>query len=327
MVSKLQLILGLIVIAFPLTTGSVLTVLGIGKFSEANIRITSKEPSPYGILAFGSVDCELTELALFLHGFDMKNNVAEVNVHFAFNLLNASPRKHVFGVQVPYIGQPITERPPTISASNESGQTLIDLETANFTTMITGMERDITKPTKELIPANNTSLVFFEFEALNQLTFQGTLWFLWRDFMIRQTFSTHEVLVPFSRNDHGRYNVVYKYFPEAHLMFGDELKGASFWLSVPSGVRILESTPPPSWQELMWVTRGVGWHVSVDSFSYDEPCSQLIRLSVQDTELSDIRDRLLFDSGLYMGLGMGLLLGGVHEATKFAAEKVKKPTT
>ena len=41
-------------------------------------------------------------------------------------------------------------------------------------------------------------------------------------------------------------------------------------------------------------------------------------------ELSEQRDRLLYDSGLYMGLGVGLLFSGIHEALKVSGELDKR---
>ncbi|MDH5451460.1 MAG: hypothetical protein OEX77_11315 [Candidatus Bathyarchaeota archaeon] len=40
--------------------------------------------------------------------------------------------------------------------------------------------------------------------------------------------------------------------------------------------------------------------------------------------LSEMRGRLLFDSGLYMGLGVGLFFSGIHEALKVVGELRKK---
>jgi hypothetical protein len=51
---------------------------------------------------------------------------------------------------------------------------------------------------------------------------------------------------------------------------------------------------------------------------------QMIVVEFEVTRLSETRDRLLFDSGLYMGLGVGLVFSGIHEALKMGAELRRK---
>lgn len=327
MVSKLSLVLSLLAIAFPIIAGSVLTTLGVGKFSEATIAIPPKAPSPYGILVFSSVYCELKEFSLYVWNMDIKNDVAAIQVRFKFDYLNTSSRKQIFGIQVPFFAQLENTRahvPPrrVFRALNESAGTSIDIEIANLTAIITGMQ--IEPESNRLLEANNTSIISFEFEALEGYsTYEGLFWFLWEGFVIRQTFSTYDILVPFSMNDHGLFNVVYTYFPNAHIIYGDSLGPVTFGLSVPKeSVKFLGAVPPPTSEELIIDEHNIGWYdFLVPSHPIEDPQSKLIRVSIQDTGLLDIRDRLLFDSGLYMGLGIGLLISGICEAIKFAAKR------
>jgi hypothetical protein len=52
--------------------------------------------------------------------------------------------------------------------------------------------------------------------------------------------------------------------------------------------------------------------------------SELITVSFELRSETELRNRLLFDTGLYMDLGVSLVFGGIHEALKIAAELKRK---
>ncbi len=52
--------------------------------------------------------------------------------------------------------------------------------------------------------------------------------------------------------------------------------------------------------------------------------SELITVSFELRSETELRNRLLFDAGLYMGLGVSLIFGGIHEALKIAMESKRK---
>jgi len=334
MVRILPSALLLLVITFPITSGSVLTFLGITKFSEATIPIIPKEPSPYGILTFSSVYCELKGLGLNLYYLDLKNNMAAVHVMFEFYQTNASSQKQTFGIQVPGIAQlegtvlgkfvpsGLSLRGFNYSEGKPTGASF-EINITNFDAIITGMEMKEGR----LEEANNTSIIFFEFDALEELMYyEVDFWFVWRDFMIKKTFSTYDILVPFSMNDHGNYNVVHRYFPETYLTYGKSFDhNANLGLFMTSGTQILESVPPPSEEVLFPEGRAIGWEDFLVGINpIDRPNSRLIRVSIQDTEVSDVHDRLLFDSGLYLGIGLSLIFSGLYEALKVVMELRRK---
>jgi len=92
-----------------------------------------------------------------------------------------------------------------------------------------------------------------------------------------------------------------------------------------SGTKILESVPLPSEEVLFPEARAIGWeNFLVGINPIDRPNSRLIRVSIQDTEVSDIHDRLLFDSGLYLGIGLSLIFSGLYEALKVVMELRRK---
>jgi hypothetical protein len=47
-------------------------------------------------------------------------------------------------------------------------------------------------------------------------------------------------------------------------------------------------------------------------------------MSFENNVESELRDHLLFDSGLYMGLGVSLIFGGLYEAIKICTDIVKE---
>ena len=50
------------------------------------------------------------------------------------------------------------------------------------------------------------------------------------------------------------------------------------------------------------------------------PTSDIVRVRFELMGESELQNRLLFESGLYLGLGIGLLISGLHEALKYVME-------
>lgn len=44
-------------------------------------------------------------------------------------------------------------------------------------------------------------------------------------------------------------------------------------------------------------------------------------MSFEIPEKREVKERLIFDSGLYLGLGVSLILSGIYEALKIRAER------
>lgn len=51
----------------------------------------------------------------------------------------------------------------------------------------------------------------------------------------------------------------------------------------------------------------------------DETASAAFSVSFELPEKREVKERLIFDSGLYLGLGVSLILSGIYEALKIRA--------
>jgi len=142
---------------------------------------------------------------------------------------------------------------------------------------------------------------------------------IWRDFIVREGFSSFSVTFPVSPSM--VHDVVRGLFPNVRVILGG-LPGSkvSLHLSLPEGFEVRRTFPLPT-TEFVWPEREgrwFTWELTVNPYGPLE--MQSVIVSFDAREKIELRNRLFFDSGLYMGLGIGLIISGLHEALKYYME-------
>jgi len=316
-------ILKVLVVVFPIAAGLFLTGLGWVRLNEAIERPVSKPLAPYGILAFSSQECEGHSLRAHMDGgIDAKKNL--IGAHFESSLaLKAqdSPYEEIFGFQIPYYASDFGSETRVTAFSKPKG-------------LEVGVETEILE--KNVIFAGNlTSIIYLKFIASPQFQwYEVDIHFTWRDLIIRTAFSTYEIVVPFSYTTH---NIVHEHLSNIHLL---DFASVDLYIRLPEDSEIRETIPPPDEEVLhshlnpeeprsFMPIRILIWSLPAEKLKKGEapiPISEIVRVRFELSEEADLRGQLFFDSGLYMGLGISLVFGGIHEAFKIQMELKRKQT-
>jgi len=120
----------------------------------------------------------------------------------------------------------------------------------------------------------------------------------------------------------GIHSAVQEFSPDIRTYYGKSLGTTRIGVSVPQGSEVKRISPLPS-EEIAQIGeegRFVSWEFIIPVVEKLVkrlgPNVITITVSVEVREKTELRNRLLFDSGLYMSLGIGLIISGIHEAWK-----------
>ena len=312
------------VIVLPIVLGAGLTGLGVFRLIQASEKGVSRQLSPYGILAFCSEECDSFDLSMNLYYFDFKGDSVMafciINFDLPASAVNGSSFEVTFGLQIPYqaeIEQDVEQGKRISVAAGEN-----ELEVLEAETLFSQVDR--------------TSIFYFRFmtEPENEY-YHVNLTLCWKGLVSRQSFALYEIVVPFCSSIN---NTVARYFSDIH-----PLNYTALGLSVelPDDCEIRDMIPLPDREELTSMSspetpevlvphRYLSWQFPnnrVLTAGGMWPRSDIARVRFELLGESELQNRLLFDSGLYLGLGIGLLISGLHEALKYSMETRKVTVT
>lgn len=298
----------LLVVVFPIGAGLFLTILGAVRLNQANVTVVPRTLAPYGVQAFSVGDCQMGGLDITFTNVIVDENRIDMFLRFDDVVFSSnSSYEETFGFQIPYEAEITAEG---VTAFNNLTKSRVDVEVT---------DKNAT------FAENDTSIVYIRFVVSPELNqYDILIAFFWKDAIVRQGFSAYELIVPVSWTDH---NVFQQHLPEVHLLHCPHL---SILMRLPTDIVIGQTIPPP---DLEWYlgepNRYLEWRLEDTMLGkpQDRPMSMVIRVPFELLQESELRGRLLFDSGLYMGIGIGLLISGVHEALKYTSARSKGRAT
>ena len=315
---SLSSFLKVLVIVFPIALGVGLTVLGVFRLVQSSEKPISRPLSPYGILAFSSEKCDIFSLNMVLFNFDLKGNSVGTMVAMDFWLSTSvksnSSFEVILGLQIPYqveIQQDIEG--VMVFAYKDTGTS--ELELLETETVFS--------------QANRTSIFYLKFMTVPENRhYSVNVRFDWKDLVNRQSFALYEIVVPFSSSTS---NIAVQYFPSIYPLNYTVL---DLSIELPEDCEIRDTIPLPDKEELsshsnpsnpgvLEPHRYLLWQFPPNRVLREWqlwPTSDIIRVRFELLGESELRNRLIFESGLYLGLGIGLLISGIHEAIRFATE-------
>jgi hypothetical protein len=307
-----------IVIIFPILIGTILTGVGTLKLSEANLVPTEQWKTPYGLLVFSTVPLESTAIhvEIIMARANLEKSLVPTQLELNFDLANNDKFKNaqeeiVIGFQFPF----------KIADYQE-----FEIE-----------QRDV----KPLIPIEKeakivedevgvTSLFYVRFKTLigEWQRYHLLLVFDWEGPIRRESFSVFSIALPVTLGlEPLQIDYPYEQLPNIHYIYYADDLDMSVGMELPWEFEIKRSYPPTGTviTEFGSDSLSMFWE---PRFSLEKRVSgkhlQMIMVEFEVSRLSETRDRLLFDSGLYMGLGVGLLFSGIHEVLKVTGERRKK---
>jgi len=312
-----------IVVIFPILIGGLLTGWGTAKLGEANLVPAEQWNTPHGLLVFSSEKFQnppYVHVGASLHPSIVEGNMipAEVELGFGWDWGNpdyAIPEEVTVGVQFPF------------GIVNYHDFEIITKEED---------ERPIPSTDKKVIVTEedgvSSSIFYVSFNPPQKHDWQWYgigIAFDWEGVLRRESFSVFTISLPVVLGLEPEWlDYPYEQCPNVHYTY----YGGNFDLTVgmefPWDFEIKQSYPPTGivTTEMGGAARNMFWEPKIypSGKRVSGKSLQMIMVEFEVTQLSETRDRLLFDSGLYTGLGVGLLFSGIHEALKIGTELKRK---
>jgi hypothetical protein len=148
--------------------------------------------------------------------------------------------------------------------------------------------------------------------------------FRWYDAIAKTGYSTYEILVPFSRVNDVAID------SSSGLVAINEETPVMLTIYLPADTQLVDSIPPPEGVVIDWQNSDVGikslvFNADVD-FGMTPGWASLPSFKVAfDVPLAqDKYERLIFDSGLFLGIGIQFLLAGIFDAFKMKNTRVSE---
>jgi len=314
MVSKLLLVFRIAVILFPTVTGVLLTSFGASKLNEAYIVPSEPKVNPYGFLVFSTMHLSKgsTEAHFWINQISLNERAAQALVYCEFRVNPTSTGEQVIGFQIPHFCDS-----KKLSVASETG----DLEVSDVSTVHLE-DADPKEPTSE---KTNTTLVYARFSSSQLIEkYQVQYEFTWEGLVRKKSFSNYMISIPLADSEGDTHEEVSDRLPNASAHWEDIR--VKFMIQMPEDCEYTGSIIPPvqSLAQTLQTRSSIVWDITNPGVMATPGTAYHFTMSFENTVESEQRDHLLFDSGLYMGLGVSLIFGGLYEAIKISTEVAKE---
>ena len=311
-----------IVVIFPILIGALLAGWGTAKLGEANLVLAEQWNTPPGLLVFSSEQLSgaYVHVGAYLSRSHVEGNMvpAEVELMFGWDWGNpkyAIPEEVTVGVQFPF--GILNYRDFEIIEKREDEQPIPSTEKKVVVTEEEGV---------------SSSVFYVSFSPLQEHDWHWYslgIAFDWEGALRRESFSLFTISLPVVLGlEPEQLDYPYEQCPNVHYTYYGNNFELTVGMEFPWDFEIKQSYPPTGivTTEMGGDARNMFWEPRI--YPSDKRVGgkslQMIMVEFEVTRLSETRDRLLFDSGLYMGLGVGLVFSGIHEALKIGAELKRK---
>lgn len=303
------------VIVFPILTGALLTIWGTAKLGEANLVPVEQWNAPHGLLVFSSEQLSkaYVHVGVGVSPSHVEGDTVPTEVAFSFcwdwgNPEYAIPEEVTVGVQFPF------------GVVNYRNFEILNKED----------EQPIPSINKKVIVTENqgvsSSIFYVIFNPLQVHDWQYyclNIFFDWDGAIRRESYSAFTISLPVVLGLEPEWlDYPYEECPNIHYIHYGSSVELTVGMEFPWSFEIKQSFPPTGivMTEMGGDARNMFWEPQI--YTSGKRVSgkhlQMIMVEFEITRLSERRDRLLFDSGIYMGLGVGLVFSGIHEALKAA---------
>ncbi len=281
---------------FPLIVGLAFTGVGVSDFLELSRALPAASIPRYGVLPFSSTVFSCDRVDFIVESLSLEGGYA--NCIFSETINIQGEGDLMLGLQVPgrvenafikLVGYDV-EKNEVIFADDASVEWLTD---------------------------SGVSLITYDVKPGKYLQLNYLVHFRWHGVVERISYTGYELLVPFSS---GRSDVLETALPAA-IMF-DETPYVTLSAELPLDSRVVDSVPSPTGETIYWREDAVG-HKSLvmeDTVPFGQPTGHVVltsfRVSFETPALKQRYDRLVFDSGLFLGVGVQFLIAGLYDAIK-----------
>lgn len=310
MVSKLLLVFRIAVILFPTVTGVMLTNFGASKLNEAYIVPSEPKVNPYGFVVFSTMNLSKgsTEAHFWIGQISLDERAAQGLVYCEFRVNPTSTGEQVVGFQIPHFCDF-----KKLSVASENGS----LEVSDVSTVHLE-DADSKEPTSE---KTNTTLVYARFSSSQLIEkYQVQFEFNWEGLIRKKSFSNYMISIPLVDSEGDTHEEVFRRLPNASAYWEDIR--VKIMIQMPEECEYTGSITPPvqSLAQTLQTRSSLVWDITNPNIMATPGTAYQFTMSFENTVESEQRDHLLFDSGLYIGLGVSLIFGGLFEAIKIGTD-------
>jgi len=139
-----------------------------------------------------------------------------------------------------------------------------------------------------------------------------------------KSFSNYMITIPLADSEGDTREEVFKRLPNASVYYeGIKVK---IMIQMPEECEYTGSIIPPvqSLAQTLQTRSSILWDITNPNVMVTPDTTYHFTMSFENKVESEQRDHLLFDSGLYLGLGVSLLFGGLYEAIKILSDVAKE---
>jgi len=288
--------ISIMIVYFPLLIGTIFTSLGIAYYLEISRTYAEVAIPEYGVLPFSSTEFMVNTMRVEIKEINLDEGYAYCSTTMSGEVKNVEG-EIMFGLQVPY-----------------------NVQEASF--KVGGYNDDKTElfyqgeATTQYGSGDATILYYvFKPESKNP-SFTVEVDFKWLNTISRSGYTEYELLVPMSIGD-STFLGTEK--PNVFTIEGDV--PVSVMIDLPAGARVVESMPPAV-GEITSIRESAAYRYlmleNMVSFGnpHGYPISESFRVAFNIQSLSERRDTLVFDSGLFLGVGIQFLIAGLYDAIR-----------
>jgi hypothetical protein len=273
------------------------TAVGVGDFLELSRGRPAAALPYYGVLPFASREFSAERVAFVVESVSLEGGYADCSFDVEVGVKGEG--EMTFGLQVPN-----------------------RVELAFFKVHGVDEEKNDVYYTGdasvEWMPDRGVSLISYSLKPVSKYPiFMVMVSFRWYGVVERVSYTSYELLIPFSNSDSVALTAAR---PDAVTLGGTPF--VSLMLDLPFDSRITEAVPQPIGETIYWRNETLGHRSLVMEgyvpFGSPQGYSQLqsFRVGFEVPSLRQRYDRLMFDSGLFLGVGVQFLIAGLYDAIK-----------
>ena len=302
-------ILKIMIIILPIIIGATLTTTGILNYSEVTLNPAPEKLPYYGLQFFSSQPFTITDMGLEIYSVSWEDGYTDSLA--SVTLRPKDPKSNLtIALQVPHQIENVEAK---ILKLSEEGDTIEAAEIEDESTWST---------------QGDVSTMVFRVEATTYAPqLRLIIDFRWRDTVTRIDYYSYEVNIPIQKS----LNIAAKdKYPDLTVMT-DSNPPFTLRPILPSDCQLKTSIPQPLTEEIKWL----GLHgesvqgkfftfsqqVRVYGVELETPELQVFRV-VSELGSKKMRyESLVFNSGLFIGVGIPLVITGVYEFFKYYEER------
>lgn len=285
------------VVYFPLIIGLIFTGVGVSDFLELSRGSQAASLPYYGILPFAMGEISAERLTFTVESVSLEGGYADCTLDAE---VSANVEGDVtFGLQVPN----------RVEFAEFKVQGFDDEKAEVYYTGQASIES---------VQGEGISILSYTFKPVSKNPqLRLMIHFRWLGVVEKVSYTSYGLLVPFSTSDSAALAAAR---PGAVVLGGAPF--VSLLVELPLDSRVTETVPQPVGETIYWRDESLGHRSLVMEarvpFGSPQGYSQLqsFRVGFEVPSLRQRYDRLVFDSGLFLGVGVQFLIAGLYDAIK-----------